>query len=382
MLLFQLFVNVGMTVGIMPITGVPAPLLSYGGSSMLVTFLALGLLQSINAQARETGMRPRAGRYRLRMRDPCLKKQVLVTVDREETRVAILEAAGRAAPAAVARRRGGLPDGLPRRGDLLRAARQPLDRRQHLQGRRRQRPARARGGVRRHRPRQERLPARRRDRAPRRGARAARPRQRQGARRSPTCSSPGQEIVVQVIKDPLKTKGARLTMEVTIAGRYMVYAPTGEGVGVSRRLEDKERQRLRKEASQLDLGGGGAIIRTAAHGAKREDFERELQYLFKLNEVLQKRVKETKAPAHGLPGGRPLRPRRARHLLRALRARGRRRPQAAPPAGLLLRPHGARAGRPRRAVGVPTSRVRGLRRRGRHRGHAREARRPARAAAT
>src|SRR3954447_17257144 len=52
---------------------------------------------------------------------------------------------------------------------------------------------------------------------------------------------PGQEIVVQVVKDPLKTKGARLSMELTIAGRYMVYAPTGEGVGVSRRLDDKER---------------------------------------------------------------------------------------------------------------------------------------------
>src|SRR3954462_115860 len=108
---------------------------------------------------------------------------------------------------------------------------------------------------------------------------------------------PGQEIVVQVVKDPLKTKGARLSMEVTIAGRYMVYAPTGEGVGVSRRLEDKERDRLRKEAKQLDLGGGGAIIRTAAHGAQRQDFERELQYLFKLNEVLEKRVKEASAPA-------------------------------------------------------------------------------------
>ncbi len=108
---------------------------------------------------------------------------------------------------------------------------------------------------------------------------------------------PGQEIVVQVVKDPLKTKGARLSMELTIAGRYMVYAPTGEGVGVSRRLEDKERDRLRKEAKQLELGGGGAIIRTAAQGATREDFERELQYLFKLNEVLHKRVEETSAPA-------------------------------------------------------------------------------------
>jgi rod shape determining protein RodA len=56
MLLFQIFVNVGMTVGIMPITGVPAPLLSFGGSSMLVTFMAIGLLQSIHAQAREIGM--------------------------------------------------------------------------------------------------------------------------------------------------------------------------------------------------------------------------------------------------------------------------------------------------------------------------------------
>ncbi len=107
---------------------------------------------------------------------------------------------------------------------------------------------------------------------------------------------PGQEIVVQVIKDPLKTKGARLSMELTIAGRYMVYAPTGEGIGVSRRLEDKERERLRRQTAKLDLGGGGAIVRTAAHGAKREDFERELKYLHKLHEVLVKRVDETQAP--------------------------------------------------------------------------------------
>ncbi len=108
---------------------------------------------------------------------------------------------------------------------------------------------------------------------------------------------PGQEIVVQVVKDPLKTKGARLSMDLTIAGRYMVLAPFGEGVGVSRRLDDKERERLRKEAAKLDLKGSGAIIRTAAQGAKRADLERELLYLFKLNEVLQKRVAETPAPA-------------------------------------------------------------------------------------
>ncbi|HEY4096948.1 MAG TPA: Rne/Rng family ribonuclease [Baekduia sp.] len=107
---------------------------------------------------------------------------------------------------------------------------------------------------------------------------------------------PGQEVVVQVVKDPLKTKGARLSMDLTIAGRYMVYTPTGEGIGVSKRLDDKERERLRKEARGLDLHGGGAIVRTAAHGAMREDFERELQYLFKLHEVLDKRVAETAAP--------------------------------------------------------------------------------------
>jgi ribonuclease G len=108
---------------------------------------------------------------------------------------------------------------------------------------------------------------------------------------------PGQDVVVQVVKDPLKSKGARLSMDLTIAGRYMVYAPYGEGVGVSRRLDDTERDRLRKQAAKLDLKGAGAIIRTSAQGAQRIDLERELQYLFKLGEVLQKRVADTPAPA-------------------------------------------------------------------------------------
>ena len=117
-----------------------------------------------------------------------------------------------------------------------------------------------------------------------------------GSRKITDLLSPGQEIVVQVVKDPLKTKGARLSMELTIAGRYMVYAPTGEGIGVSRRLEDRERERLRRQTANLPLDGGGVIIRTAAHGAKREDFERELKYLHKLHEVLDKRVQSTTAP--------------------------------------------------------------------------------------
>ncbi len=107
----------------------------------------------------------------------------------------------------------------------------------------------------------------------------------------------GQEIIVQVTKDPLKTKGARLTMQLAIPGRYMVFVPSGEGVGFSRRLEDKERARLKREARGLDLHGGGAIIRTAARGATHEDFVRELIYLNMLNDVLERRAKETPAPA-------------------------------------------------------------------------------------
>jgi ribonuclease G len=108
---------------------------------------------------------------------------------------------------------------------------------------------------------------------------------------------PGQEILVQAVKDPLKTKGPRLSMQLSIAGRYLVYVPQGEGIGVSRRLDDKERERLRKQARGLDVGEGGAIIRTAAQDAKRADFQHEIKYLHKLHEVLMRRGEETAAPA-------------------------------------------------------------------------------------
>jgi ribonuclease G len=107
---------------------------------------------------------------------------------------------------------------------------------------------------------------------------------------------PGQEIVVQVVKDPLKTKGARLSMNVSIAGRYLVYAPQGSGVGVSRRLADSERDRLRKMVDRTYKGPGGLIVRTAAHGAKKADFVREIGYLHKLNDVLQRRTEQIVAP--------------------------------------------------------------------------------------
>ncbi|MCL6440769.1 MAG: ribonuclease E/G, partial [Thermoleophilum sp.] len=67
----------------------------------------------------------------------------------------------------------------------------------------------------------------------------------------------GQEILVQVVKDPLKTKGPRLSMQLSIAGRYLVYVPQGEGIGVSRRLDDQERARLRRELQKIDLPEGG-----------------------------------------------------------------------------------------------------------------------------
>jgi ribonuclease G len=109
---------------------------------------------------------------------------------------------------------------------------------------------------------------------------------------------PGQEILVQVVKDPLKSKGARLSMNVSIAGRYLVFAPQGSGVGVSRRLSDSERDRLRKMVDRLyKKGPGGLIVRTAAHGAKKSDFVREIAYLHRLSDVLERRAKAAKAPA-------------------------------------------------------------------------------------
>jgi ribonuclease G len=129
------------------------------------------------------------------------------------------------------------------------------------------------------------------------GGEQAPKRGRGSGRRINELIKPGQEIVVQVVKDPLKSKGARLSMNVSIAGRYLVYAPQGSGVGVSRRLADKERDRLRKMVDRTYKGPGGLIVRTAAHGAKKPDFVREIAYLQRLNEVLDRRTEETKGPA-------------------------------------------------------------------------------------
>jgi ribonuclease G len=106
----------------------------------------------------------------------------------------------------------------------------------------------------------------------------------------------GQTIMVQAVKDPMKTKGARLTTEISLPGRFVVYQPNGDGFGVSRRLDDEERSRLKDVLKALDLKGGGVIVRTAAEGASAEDIERDLLFLQKLWKSIDVRAKKAKPP--------------------------------------------------------------------------------------
>jgi ribonuclease G len=108
--------------------------------------------------------------------------------------------------------------------------------------------------------------------------------------------SRGETILVQAVKDPMKTKGARLTTEISLAGRFVVYQPNGDGLGVSRRLDDDERSRLKDILKALDFKGGGVIVRTAAEGASAEDVERDLLFLQKLWKSIDARAKKSKAP--------------------------------------------------------------------------------------
>jgi len=107
----------------------------------------------------------------------------------------------------------------------------------------------------------------------------------------------GQEILVQAVKDPMKTKGARLTTDISLPGRFVVFVPNGEGLGVSRRLPDEERGRLREIVKALERKKGGVIVRTAAEGASAEDIERDLVFLERLWKSIQDRAKRVKAPA-------------------------------------------------------------------------------------
>jgi ribonuclease G len=109
--------------------------------------------------------------------------------------------------------------------------------------------------------------------------------------------SRGEQLLVQAVKDPMKTKGARLTTEISLPGRFLVYVPNGEGLGVSRRLDDAERQRLKDILKELDFKGGGIIVRTAAEGASAEDVERDLVFLQRLWSTIQARANDAAAPA-------------------------------------------------------------------------------------
>ena len=120
---------------------------------------------------------------------------------------------------------------------------------------------------------------------------------RKGARKIKDLIKRGQTILVQAVKDPMKSKGARLTTEISLPGRYLVYVPNGEGYGVSRRLEDDERSRLKAIVKDLDAKGGGIIVRTAAEGASAEDIERDLVFLQRLWKTIQTKVEGLKAPA-------------------------------------------------------------------------------------
>jgi ribonuclease G len=108
--------------------------------------------------------------------------------------------------------------------------------------------------------------------------------------------SRGQSILVQAVKDPMKTKGARLTTQISLPGRFVVLVPQGEGLGVSRRLDDDERTRLKDILKRLDVKEGGVIVRTAAEGASEEDIERDLVFLQRLWRSIQAKAKTAKAP--------------------------------------------------------------------------------------
>ncbi len=108
----------------------------------------------------------------------------------------------------------------------------------------------------------------------------------------------GEEVLVQVVKDPLGSKGARLTTFITLPSRYLVFLPTGSGVGISARIEDEdERSKLRGEVEGMldsDELTGGVIVRTVAEGMSRDALRADLAFLRKLWAVVQVQCREGK----------------------------------------------------------------------------------------
>lgn len=107
------------------------------------------------------------------------------------------------------------------------------------------------------------------------------------------------ELLVQITKGPIGTKGARVSTNITIPGRYLVLLPYSDHIGLSSRIDDrKERDRLRKILAKLDVPEGmGLICRTIGEGHKTEDFEKDLQMLLKIWESASNALEEKCAPA-------------------------------------------------------------------------------------
>lgn len=108
----------------------------------------------------------------------------------------------------------------------------------------------------------------------------------------------GQEIVVQITKEPIGTKGARVTTYLSLPGRFLVYMPTFSKTGVSRRIEeDDERKRLKKIVKDIKPEGGGLIVRTVSEGATKEELRSDVEFLQRLWKTVEKRVKKQKNPS-------------------------------------------------------------------------------------
>ena len=108
----------------------------------------------------------------------------------------------------------------------------------------------------------------------------------------------GQEILVQVAKDPIGTKGARLTTHITLPGRYMVFMPTVDHVGISRRIErEKERRKLREFVEKNRPKGAGFIVRTVCEGKPTSALKQDIDYLTATWDRIQKASRESRAPA-------------------------------------------------------------------------------------
>jgi Ribonuclease G/E len=105
----------------------------------------------------------------------------------------------------------------------------------------------------------------------------------------------GQKVLVQVTKDPMGTKGPRLTMHLSLAGRYLVLAPDSDLFGISRKLTDKERDRLRRIVKQVKPETHGVIVRTAAEGATEEQITADMERLLKKWDKVKTAADEAKA---------------------------------------------------------------------------------------